>query len=168
MPDAAWLDARARGRIPDQGRRSRGPCVAIECFEEIPCDPCHDACRRGAIRPFSQINHLPEVDFDVCNGCGACIPACPGLAIFVVDETWKDDFAVVRLPYEFLPVPSPGDEVAGLDRSGQERCAARVVKVERSAKHDRTTVVWVEVPKSLSMEVRHIRVGGSGGGSREV
>lgn len=168
MPEAPCIDARAHGRVPDTERRARGPCVVIECLEEIPCDPCHDACRRGAIRPFEEINHLPEVDFDRCNGCGACISVCPGLAIFVVDETWEDDLAIVRLPYEFLPLPAPGDKVAGLDRSGSERCVARVVKVEGSEKHDRTAVVWVEVPKALSMEVRHIRVGGSGCESHEA
>ncbi len=110
--------------------------------------------------PFDDISHLPEIDFGRCNGCGACIPACPGLAIFVVDETWKEDLAVVRLPYEFLPLPAAGDRVSGLDRSGQERCKARVVRVENTKRHDRTAVVWIEVPKALSMEVRHIRAGG--------
>ncbi|MEW6227375.1 MAG: 4Fe-4S binding protein [Bacillota bacterium] len=146
--------------IPDASRRARGPVVVIECFEEIPCDPCHDACRRGAIRPFDDICHLPEVDFDKCNGCGACISVCPGLAIFVVDESWKEDRAVVRLPYEFVPLPGPEDIVKCLDRNGKECCEARVIKVEETNRHDRTAVIWVEVPKALSMDVRHIRVGG--------
>ncbi|MEW5865900.1 MAG: 4Fe-4S binding protein [Bacillota bacterium] len=146
--------------IPDVSRRARGPVVVIECFEEIPCDPCHDACRRGAIRPFDDICHLPEVDFDKCNGCGACIPVCPGLAVFVVDESWKEDRAIVRLPYEFVPLPGPGDIVTGLDRNGRKRCEARVIKVEKAKRHDRTPVVWIEVPKPLSMDVRHIRAGG--------
>ncbi|MGE5584290.1 MAG: 4Fe-4S dicluster domain-containing protein [Bacillota bacterium] len=167
MRDKPCVGPGTQGRIPDAARRARGPCAVIECFEEIPCDPCHDACHRGAIRPFDDINHLPEVDFDRCNGCGACISVCPGLAIFVVDETWKDDLAVVRLPYEFLPLPSPGDTVAGLDRSGRECCAATVVRVERAKRQDRTAVVWIEVPKPLSMEIRHVRVGGSAIGSRE-
>ncbi|MGE5593949.1 MAG: 4Fe-4S binding protein [Betaproteobacteria bacterium] len=154
--------------VPDAERLARGPCVVVECPEEIPCDPCHDACPRGAIRPFDDINHLPEVDFDKCNGCGACISACPGLAIFVVDETWRDGRALVKLPYEFVPLPKPGQHVAGLDRAGRERCAARVVRVQTSKKQDRTAVVWIEVPNALSMEIRHIRVGGSAYGVPET
>lgn len=154
--------------VPDAERLARGPCVVVECPEEIPCDPCHDACPRGAIRPFEDINHLPEVDFDKCNGCGACISACPGLAIFVVDETWGEAQALVKLPYEFVPLPKPGQDVVGLDRTGRARCTARVVRVQTSERQDKTSVVWIEVPKELSMEIRHIRVGGSACGVRET
>jgi hypothetical protein len=45
--------------IPDARRRAMGPVVVIECFEEIPCDPCHDACNQGAIETFDDINGLP-------------------------------------------------------------------------------------------------------------
>jgi len=108
------------------------------------------------------------VDFDKCNGCGACVPRCPGLAIFVVDETWKDGLALVRLPYEFLPLPRAGDVVAGLDRAGRECCSVRIVRVENTKVHDRTAVVWVEVPKALAMQVRHIRVGGTSRGEQQL
>ncbi|NLS45165.1 MAG: 4Fe-4S binding protein [Firmicutes bacterium] len=147
--------------IPDSKRRAEGPVVVIECFQEIPCDPCHAACNRGAISAFDDINHLPEVDFTKCNGCGLCISVCPGLAIFVVDETWKDDLAVVRLPYEFLPLPQKGQIVDGLGRDGVKLCEAKVVRVDNTRWHNRTPVIWIEVPKDLSMDVRHIRVGGT-------
>ncbi|HOB88406.1 MAG: 4Fe-4S binding protein [Bacillota bacterium] len=147
--------------IPDARRRAMGPVVVIECFEEIPCDPCHDACNQGAIETFDDINGLPKIDFTKCNGCGRCIPVCPGLAIFVVDETWKEGLAVVRIPYEFLPLPEKGQQVKGLSRDGVEVCDVKVVKVENTRRHDRTPVVWVEVPKPFAMEVRHIRVGGT-------
>ena len=147
--------------VPDVKRRAMGPVVVLECFQEIPCDPCHEACNQGAIRAFDDINRLPEIDFAKCNGCGRCIPVCPGLAVFVVDETWKDDLALVKLPYEFIPLPSEGQKVYGLARSGVELCEAKVIRVENTKRHDRTPVVWVEVPQALAMDVRHIRVGGS-------
>ena len=28
---------------------NQGPVAIIECVQEIPCDPCVDACRQGAI-----------------------------------------------------------------------------------------------------------------------
>ena len=145
-------------QIPDKNRRSKGPVVVIECFQEIPCNPCYEACNRGAIQTFSNINNLPRVDFNKCNGCGRCIPVCPGLAIFVVDETWKEDFAIVRVPYEFLPIPKKGEYVKGLSRDGSEVCDAKVIKVESAKRHDKTCVIWIEVPKDFSMDVRHIHV----------
>jgi Fe-S-cluster-containing hydrogenase component 2 len=148
-------------QIADAKRRGKGPVAVIECFQEIPCDPCHEACKQGAILAFDDINSLPEIDFAKCNGCGRCISVCPGLAIFVVDETWKDGLAVVRIPYEFIPLPYEGQKVYGLRRDGVELCEAKVVKVENTKRHDRTPVVWVEIPRALSMDVRHIRVGGT-------
>ena len=147
--------------VPDAERRGKGPVVVIECFEEIPCDPCHEACNQGAILAFDDINSLPEIDFAKCNGCGRCISVCPGLAIFVVDETWKEGLAVVRIPYEFIPLPHKGQQVKGVSRDGVELCEAKVVKVEDTKRNDRTPVVWVEIPRALAMDVRHIRVGGT-------
>ena len=147
--------------IPDAERRAKGPVVVIECFQEIPCDPCHEACNQGAIQAFDDINSLPEIDFAKCNGCGRCISICPGLAIFVVDETWKDGLAVVRIPYEFIPLPHKGQQVKALSRDGVELCEAKIVKVENTKRHDRTPVVWVEIPRALAMDVRHIHVGGT-------
>lgn len=154
--------------IPSADRRAKGPVVVIECFQEIPCDPCHEACNQGAILAFDDINRLPEVAFARCNGCGRCISVCPGLAIFVVDESWKDGLAVVRLPYEFVPLPYEGQKVYGLARNGRELCEAKVVRVENTKRHDRTPVVWVEVPKAVAMDVRHICVGGTSLDEREA
>ena len=81
---------------PPQERFNKGPVVIVECFQEIPCNPCVDACKLKAIAKPKDINDLPIVDFGKCNGCGACIAQCPGLAIFVVDKTWSESHAVVR------------------------------------------------------------------------
>jgi ferredoxin len=37
------------------------------------CESCLDACSRGAIT----LREAPEVDAMLCNGCGACMNACP-------------------------------------------------------------------------------------------
>ena len=43
------------------------------------CQTCADICDQQAIRFRPQINILatPEINFQNCNGCGACISACP-------------------------------------------------------------------------------------------
>ncbi|MDI3480948.1 MAG: hypothetical protein PWQ97_603 [Tepidanaerobacteraceae bacterium] len=147
-------------RIPPKDRRKKGPVVMIECFQKIPCNPCFTACKRGAIQKFEDINDLPSIDFDKCNGCGLCISKCPGLAIFVIDETYSEDEATVSLPFEFLPLPREGEEVDLLDRSGKKVGRGRVLKVRNGKYEDRTPVITVTVPKGLSMVVRNIRVGG--------
>jgi len=135
-----------------------GPMAVLECFQRIPCDPCASSCKRGAIAPFADINDLPAFDPEKCNGCGLCVARCPGLAIFVVDETFGPDEALIKLAYEFLPLPERDGVVAALDREGRPTGQARVVRVQRPKSKDESTVVWVAVPKSLAWVVRSIRV----------
>lgn len=138
-------------------RRKKGPYVVIECPEKIPCDPCVDACPNGAIRIDGSIIELPEVDYEKCTGCLVCIPRCPGLAIFVIDETPEDN-AIVYIPYEFLPRPKKGDRAIGLDRDGKERCEVEITKVIDAKKFDRCAIVGFSVPKELAKEIRAIRL----------
>ena len=145
---------------PTDERFSKGPVVIVECFQEIPCDPCVTACKPGAITKPGDINDLPTVDFDKCNGCGVCIKECPGVAIFVVDKTYSDTHAVVRLPHEFLPIPSTGDFVLGLDRAGEIRGSFEVIRVVSGGKKNKTTTIWLVVPQELVMEIRAIKIEG--------
>ena len=105
---------------PSEERFSEGPVAIVECFQEIPCDPCVKACKRGAISMARDINDIPVVDAKLCNGCGLCISMCPGLAIFVVDKTYSDELALVKLPFEYVPVPQAGQLVTALNRAGDE------------------------------------------------
>jgi Fe-S-cluster-containing hydrogenase component 2 len=145
---------------PPDERFARGPVVIVECFQEIPCNPCVDACNVNAITKPKDINDLPKIDFDKCNGCGVCVSKCPGLAIFVVDKTHSATHAVVRVPYEFVPVPEKGQFACGLDRAGKEMGWFEVVRVVPGGAKNKTTVVWLAVPQELSMEVRAVRAGG--------
>jgi len=145
--------------MPPDERFAKGPVAIVECFQKIPCDPCVDACNFHAITKPGNINDLPVLDFDKCNGCGVCIARCPGLAIFVVDKTHSDTHAVVRVPYEFLPVPEKGQTLGGLDRSGKELGQFEVVRVIPGGAN-KTIVVWLAVPQELAMEVRAVRAGG--------
>jgi len=159
-PSAMPLEARTGTTLEDvlasipPERLARGPVAVIECLERIPCNPCVEACPQGAISMPGSINELPQLDTEACTGCGLCISGCPGLAIFLVDATHAPGEALVSLPYEFLPLPEKGDEVAALDREGQERGLARVVRVRKTRKMDRTAVVSLAVPVELVMEVR--------------
>ena len=106
------------------------------------------------------INHLPVLDAEMCNGCGACILFCPGLAIFVVDKTWSGERAIVKIPFENVPVPQAGQYAAGLDRAGRELGWFEIVKVASGGKTNLTKIISLAVPQDLAMEVRNIRAGG--------
>ncbi len=150
---------------PSEERLRRGPVAIFECFERIPCDPCQHACPTGAVQPFEDLNDLPRVDHQLCTGCGRCIQACPGLAVFVVQEDLDECSALVGLPYEYCPLPAPGDVVTLLDRQGRAVGQGRIKKVVRPGNRGETPVVWVIVPRGLAMTVRHIRPEGENRGA---
>jgi Fe-S-cluster-containing hydrogenase component 2 len=142
--------------IPNKKRLAQGPVVIIECFQKIPCDPCAISCKLGAIKPFKDINDLPQVDFDKCTGCGICISSCPGLAIFVIDMNYSEKKSLIKLPYEMLPLPEKGEDVYALDRAGSVLAKVKVIKVLKIK--NKTNIISLEVPKSLAMKVRSIKV----------
>ncbi|MDU2064453.1 MAG: 4Fe-4S binding protein [Sporomusaceae bacterium] len=133
----------------------QGPVAVFECLQQIPCNPCADACPRGAIT-VKEINDCPTVDAEKCNGCGICMTHCPGLSIFVIDSAYRSDKALVKIPYEFYPVPKADSQVEGLNRSGETVGVVDVVHVQNSP--NKTTVLWLAMPKELAGEVRAIRV----------
>lgn len=142
--------------FPAEERLRKGPVAVIECFERIPCNPCYTACRRNAIQPFADINDRPDIKTENCNGCALCIAKCPGLAIMVVDMTWKPDKALLKIPYEFRPLPAEGDLVMGLDRAGEPVVPVRVVKVLNTRALDRTPILSVEVEPKYVKIIRNI------------
>jgi len=144
--------------IPDKKRLAQGPVVIIECFQKIPCDPCAISCKLGAIKPFKDINDLPQVDFDKCTGCGICISSCPGLAIFAIDMNYSEEKSLIKLPHEMLPLPEKGEDVYALDRAGSILGKVKVIKVLKIK--NKTNIISLEVSKSMAMKVRSIKVEG--------
>lgn len=142
---------------PSDERMQKGAVAIIECFQEIPCNPCYTYCNRGAIAEMININEIPNIDHEKCNGCAICVSACPGLAIFIVDMNYSETKAIVKVPYEFYPVPQSGDKVAALNREGKSIGEAEVVKVQTFKQQEKTHIVWLAVDKELAMEVRNFK-----------
>ncbi len=154
----SMLELQASPGYPSEKRFGAGPVAVIECIQEIPCNPCESACRFNAILVGKPITNLPRLVEEKCRGCGECIPACPGLAIFVVNENYSPAEGTVSIPYEYLPLPETGSIVCALDRCGERVCSARVIRVSNPGKNNGTAVVTIVVPKKFSNKVRGFRI----------
>jgi len=152
-----FSDIKASPGYPSEEELERGPVVVIECTEEIPCDPCEMVCKRGAIVIGRPITNLPRLDSGKCDGCGLCIPICPGLAIFLIDATYSDKEAAISFPHEYLPLPGEGDQVEAVNRKGEGVCIGTVIKARNPKAYDYTPVVTIVVPKEYLHEVRGIK-----------
>jgi len=142
--------------VPSADRLEQGPVAYIECVQDIPCNPCEEACPFGAVQVGIPITNLPELDEEKCTGCGLCIALCPGLAIFTIHKNYTKTIALVEFPYEYVPVPQKGETVPCGDKSGNFVTQGKVVKVKCPKSYDRTTVVTVEIPKEHCLEIRTI------------
>ncbi len=130
----------------------------IECTQNIPCNPCQDACAKGCISTGKNITNLPFVkDENKCINCGMCVASCSGQAIFLVDEDCGDGSATITMPYEFLPLPSVGDVGYGLSRSGEKLCKAQVVSIKSVKAFDHTNLLTMKVPKEYAMKARFFK-----------
>lgn len=155
---ALSIDELKNSRLfPSVERFRKGPVAIVECVQEIPCNPCEEACKFNAISIGDSITNIPRVDEASCTGCGVCISKCPGLAIFVVDKTYSTDLAAVSFPHEYLPLPAIGSTVEAVNREGEVVCSARVIKVLCPKAFNHTTVITVAVPMDKADEVRGIR-----------
>ncbi len=148
------------GVFPTEERLAKGPVAVIECYQKIPCNPCYTACKLGAITPFDDINDLPNFISDKCTGCGLCVAKCPGLAIMVIDATYSETEAVMKIPYEFRPLPLEGSIVKGVDREGQYVDDIRIIKIQNPKRFDRTPIIWMAMKKEHIKVIRNFQMEG--------
>ena len=143
-----------KSKFPDESMLVK-PKAIIECYQEIPCNPCSTSCPFDAITIGDDINQIPKIDFSICTGCGSCVYSCPGLAIMIAKV--KDDKAYFKVPYEQLPIPEKGEIWLGVNRNGEVICDAIIEGILKNNMTDRTTVVSVSVPKKYLYEFITIR-----------
>lgn len=130
----------------------------IECTQNIPCNPCQDACKMGCIKIGSKITSLPVVDTEhKCIGCGMCVASCSGQAIFLVNEGFEEGYASITMPYEFLPLPKEGQKGKALGRKGDVVCDAEVVSVKTMKAFDHTNLLTIKVPLAYANEARFFK-----------
>ncbi len=144
--------------IPSFEALNQKPLAVIECMQPIPCNPCEKSCPFGAITIGKSICNLPVLDTEKCRGCSTCIACCPGLAIFLVDMNYTNTTALVKIPYEFYPLPKLGMIVNCLNREGIIITTGHIRSITTAQKYNKTYIVGVEIDKSFAMDVRNIRM----------
>ncbi len=134
------------------------PKAIIECYKEIPCNPCETSCPFDAIHIGEDINKRPQIDFNACTGCGICVYNCPGLAISV--RHLKGDKAVLKIPFEFTPRPAKDSMVNVVDRGGVVITTGKVIKVQDGKNQKQTALLHIEIDRdyiydAITIEVPH-------------
>lgn len=134
----------------------------IRCVQEIPCNPCQQACPEKLISMPGSIMALPQYSGN-CLACGECVTVCPGLAINLVfndyDPTGKK--ALLMLPFEFSLDRVPlGSDVDTVDMDGKAVGKGKVVAVRSRKEQDRRHLLMVEVPSEHKLKVAGFTIRG--------
>jgi len=143
--------------MPSEERMRKRAVAMHECYQDIPCDPCLHSCYLHCIT-MESLTSTPKIDQAKCTGCGLCVAACPGIAIFLLEL--KGERGYLTLAYEFAPLPEEGEIVDALDRRGKPVAEAKVEKVYSLPgvdKSTRTTLVKISFPQEKIMEVRFFK-----------
>jgi Fe-S-cluster-containing hydrogenase component 2/bacterioferritin-associated ferredoxin len=132
----------------------------IRCVQEIPCNPCIEACPHGLISMPGSILALPEFA-GICEGCGDCVLACPGLAINLVSNDYDPtgEKALLQLPFEFNDDVIPfGRDVVTTDFEGNAVGTGRVIALRTREDQDRRKLLLLEVPAADKLKVAGFRI----------
>ena len=162
LTTAALLRSKPGEVIPFEVPEKRsGVYPVIRCVEEIPCNPCIEACPVFSIdMPDGNILLQPEFN-GICIGCTRCVAVCPGLAIVLVDEKADPSHktALLTVPWEIADeVVKPGDPVATVGFQGEPIGSGVVKAVRRTSALDHRRLVMLEIPFEDRLKVTGFRI----------
>lgn len=121
----------------------------IRCAQEIPCNPCTEACVLQSIKIREPtIKGRPRFEGD-CLGCARCVSICPGLAITLVDKRYDKTKKTARVvvPWE-MPEGTikSGQIVKTTGMEGELIGKGKVIAMKKAKWQNKRTLVSLEVP----------------------
>jgi len=121
----------------------------IRCAQEIPCNPCTEACILQSIKiKDNTMMGRPQFEGD-CLGCTRCVSICPGLAITLVDKKYDKTKITARvvIPWE-MPEGTikTGQSVVTTGMEGDVIGHGKVIGMKKSKWQNKRTLVSLEVP----------------------
>jgi len=133
----------------------------IRCAQEIPCNPCSEACVLQSIKiKEPTMMGRPQFDGD-CLGCTRCVSICPGLAITLVDKRYDKTRKTARVivPWE-MPEGTikTGQKVTTTGMTGEVIGTGKVIGMKKSEWQNKRTLVSLEVPFKHADLVAGIRI----------
>lgn len=126
--------------------------IIIDCKQDIPCNPCEASCHFGAIKIGNQLTQQPSVELDLCKGCAACLPACPGRAIRLIQYNYDDKFSAITIPYEFHPYPEVGEEREIRNQAGSVITKGKILSVRKSKDKTGCGTITFSVEKTFAFD----------------
>ncbi len=131
----------------------------IRCVQEIPCNPCVDACPKGSILiPGENIMGLPRFEGD-CVGCLKCVAACPALAITLVQPSERRGRSKVVIPFELdARHLSEGAKVQTTGMDGEVLGEGEIFEFRRAPMDKKRHLVTLEVASGDADKVTAFRV----------
>ncbi len=132
----------------------------IRCVQEIPCNPCTEACPKNCITMKNSILDIPEFG-EECIGCANCLLACPGLAINLMVEDFDPlkESSLIIMPYEFHINNIPlGQEVITAGFEGEVIGKGRVLAYKQRGSQNKRALVLLEVPYEDRLKVAGFKI----------
>jgi NADPH-dependent 2,4-dienoyl-CoA reductase/sulfur reductase-like enzyme/Fe-S-cluster-containing hydrogenase component 2 len=133
----------------------------IRCEQEIPCNPCTEACIKDSIViPEGNILGRPRLVGD-CVGCLKCLAVCPGLAITLVDRRYDPTGAraKVTVPWEMPDeLAVPGQLLTTTGTEGEMVGTGKVIRILTGKALNRRKLMVLEVPGAEADRVAGVRI----------
>jgi len=133
----------------------------IRCIQEIPCNPCTEACVLNSIKIKDATMMGTPMFEGKCLGCLRCVSICPGLAITFVDKGYDPTKHTARvvIPWE-MPQGTIhlGQTVPTTGMEGERIGTGKIIAIKQSEWQNKRSLVSLEVPFNEADQVAGIQI----------
>jgi Fe-S-cluster-containing hydrogenase component 2 len=146
---------------PHSPPKNKDVYPAIHCAQEIPCNPCTEACVLQSIKiKESSMMGRPQFEGD-CLGCARCVALCPGLAITLVDKEYDKSKKTARIviPWE-MPEGTIkiGQKVTTTGMNGEIIGKGKVIAIKEAKWQNKRQLVSLDIPYKDADKVVSVRI----------